>query len=197
MKTTIFLLVTLISTIAVAPLRADDPVVPSGGFPASRYEALWTKSPFAVATAEASPDSPDYSLVGVANIEGVFYASVIEIKSQEHFLLSSGKPSRGLTLTSITRSPNGLDSYAIVQKDGQTLTLKLEQAQIAVAGGPTLNLGGLPGNMTPPLPMPGAGPSYQNSGLIRFPVRIRHPLIHMPPRPELQQQPPPPPVPAP
>ena len=30
--------------------RADEAVVPGQGFTASRYEALWTKSPFAVAS---------------------------------------------------------------------------------------------------------------------------------------------------
>ena len=197
MKTTILLpILAAVATMTAASLRADDPAVPAGGFPASRYETLWTNSPFAVASAEEVQDSPDYFLVGITNVEGVSYASVIEVKTQDHFLISSDKPNRGMTLTSVTRSRNGTDSYAIVQKDGQTLTLKLEQAPNGVPGGPVANQGFQPGNMTPPLPMPGAGPSFMNGAMPRFPVRIHHPLIHMPPRPEQPQAPPPAPTPS-
>ena len=196
MKTIIFFVLVFVSMSCAPPIRADDPAVPAGGFPASRYETLWTKSPFAVATAEAAADSPDYSLVGIANVEGVSYASVIEIRNQEHFLISSDKPSRGLTLTAITRSQDGKDTFATVQKDGQVLTLKLEQAPNAVPGAPVANVFS-PGNMTPQLPMPGAGPSFLNGQMPRFPVRIHHPLIRLPPHPDLPQPtPPPPPTPS-
>jgi len=110
----------------------SDGVVPSAAFSPSRYEALWTKSPFSVATSEdAVQTSPDYMLVGIANVEGVFYASLIERDNQEHFLISSDKLTRGLTIKSITKSQDGQDVFASVVKDNQPLTLKLEQAPAA------------------------------------------------------------------
>jgi len=171
------------------PVRADDPAVPGGGFPASRYEALWTKSPFAVATSEAGPESPDYSLVGIANVDGISYASLIDAHNQEHFLISSDKPNRGLTLTSITRNHD--DTYAAVQKDGQSITLKLEQPPptAAVAGAPPTNTVGMPGVITQQIPMPGAASSFPNMGSGYPTPRFRRPLIHLPPPPAQQPQP--------
>jgi len=167
-------------------VRADDPAVPGASFPASRYEALWTKSPFQVATPDASPDSdsPDYSLVGIAEIDGVSYASLVEKQNNEHFLVSSDKSVRGLMLTSIIRNPNSSDTSAVVQKDGRTITLKLEQASTMAAppGVPNVNRF-TPGMMTPQMILPGANPTFPQSGQ-PFPARLRRPLIHLP----LQQQ---------
>jgi hypothetical protein len=173
--------------LAAQPVRADDPAVPGAGFPASRYEALWTKSPFAVATPDAVADSPDYSLVGYAvNINGVSYASLVEKQSGEHFLVSTDKSVRGLRLTSITRNPNSLDTYAVVQKDGQTITLKLERGPAAAAQGaqPLTSVSMPPGLMPQQLQMPGANPNFNQSGR-PFPARFRRPLIHLPPPPGL------------
>jgi hypothetical protein len=174
-------------------LFADDAVVPAANFQASRYESLWTKSPFAVETSEtAVEESPDYLLVGFANIDGVSYASVIERQSpQEHFLISSDKPVKGLTLTSITIGKNGSDTYAVVNRNGQPITLKLEQAPAGAGAQPNAPVGAVPGSLTPQIPMPGAlngGPSVR--GLI--PARFHHQPIHLPPRPD-QEHPPLPP----
>ncbi len=181
---------------------ADDPAVPGEGFGASRYEALWTKSPFAVATAEAAPESSDYSLVGIAQFDGVSYASLIDKQNnQEHFLLSSDKPSKGITLVSVTRGHGPSDTLAVIQKAGQSITLKLEQPALAPAaaanGAPGMppNAAGLtPGVITPQIPMPGAS-APGNPGQMSPPVRIRPRIISVPPppgqQPQFQQAPPP------
>jgi hypothetical protein len=181
-------------------IRADDPPVPTANFPASRYEALWTKSPFAVATAETATDtSPDYMLVGIANVDGISYASVIETKQpQEHFLISSDKPNRGLTLTSITHSHDGQDTFAAVQKDGQSITLKLEQPPAMVGapgvpGMPPVNQMPAPNIMIPQITMPGTNPggAFPYPGSARPFPRIHRPAIHLPPPPTGVQVPPP------
>jgi hypothetical protein len=182
MKPLLFALSAGLALIA-QPGRADDPAVPSAGFSASRYEALWTKSPFAVATSDAAQESPDYLLVGVANVNGISYASVIDAHNQEHFLISSDKPTRGLTLTSITRNHD--DTYAAVQKDGQPITLKLEQVA-AVPGAPPNTP--MPGIMTPQITMPGATPTFPTGSGRPFSARYHHPLIHLPPPPTPAQQ---------
>jgi hypothetical protein len=163
------------------PVRADDPALPGAGFPASRYAALWTKSPFAVATSEEAVDtSPDYMLVGFANVDGISYASLIDAHNQEHFLISTDKPIRGLTLNSITPGHDGSDTYASVLKDGQTITLRLEAppAPASVAG---VNMP--PGGTTPQIAMPGGASSYPNPGSIRPFARFHRSLINLPPRP--------------
>jgi hypothetical protein len=195
MKSLLFVLAAGLALTA-QPVRADDPAVPGAGFSASRYQVLWTKSPFAVATAEAGQDtSPDYLLYGIANVDGITYASVVDAHSQEHFLISTDKATRGLTLSSISRSSDGSETYANVLKDGQTITLKLEQssATAAVPGAPT-NIS-IPGVMTPQITMPGA--NLPGSGAVRpYIPRFRRPLIHLPPPPTPQQQPAPSPTPS-
>jgi hypothetical protein len=203
MKNPLLLAILAGSALAAPPARADDPTVPDGGFAASRYETLWTKSPFAVATSEAAPESPDYSLVGIAQFDGISYASLIEKQNQEHFLISSDKATKGLTLLSITRGHDGGDTLAVVQKDGEQITLKLEQLPAgpvtgagALPGMPPVNSVPMPGTQTPQIPMPGAAvPS-------RPLVRIHRPPIHLPSPPAEQQpvpegQPPPSPQPQP
>ena len=176
-----------------APVPAPTPTsptssnLPSSGFAPARYEALWTKSPFAVATSETvGEESPDYFLVGVANQEGIFYASVIERQNQEHFLLTSDKPVRGLTLKSIKRSSDGQNTYADVIKDGQPLTLKLEQAPAAAGGVSNAANMAAPGAIpmpgtAPQMPMPGGAPGFPNGGSVRPFTRFHRPPIRLPP----------------
>jgi len=160
----------------VAQAWADPPVLPGEGFAASHYEALWTKSPFSVSSSEAAPDSPDYTLVAVARFDGVYYASLIDQKSQEHFLVTSDKPARGLTLISVTPGHGDKDTFAMMQKDGQTLTLKMQTSAAAGAAPNTMPGANPPTNV---LPAPGTGAP----GEAPPPARIRRPLNHLPPRP--------------
>ncbi len=191
MKGAFFFAVAAALALIAQPVRADAPAVPGGGFPASRYESLWTKSPFAVATAEeAQQSSPDYILYGVATVGRITYASLVDRQNQDHFLISTDKPTRGLTLTSVTRGHDASDTSAVVQKDGQLITLKLEQAPVT-ANAPPANPVGMPGIMTPQIPMPGANMPPPGSG--RPPIRIHRPMINLPPRPGAAQPPPPPP----
>jgi len=106
--------------------RADEPAVPSLGREASHFVVLWTKSPFAVGTGEPSEESPDYILGGIAQFDGVDYASLVEKKSNEHFLLVSDKTIRGLRLLSIFRGQNGSGAVAVVQKGDEAFTLRAE-----------------------------------------------------------------------
>jgi hypothetical protein len=166
--------------------RADEKPLPGNGFPSSRYEALWDKSPFAVASTEASaPSSPDYSLVGIAEFDGTSYASLIETGSHEHFLLSSGQEARGLKLLSVTQGKGPDGTVAVVEKNGQSLTLKLESAPPAsppgIANVPAMTL-------TPQIPMPGANPgvpgNYPYAGQQNPPpIIFRRRIIRIPPQP--------------
>jgi hypothetical protein len=161
-------------------VEADAPALPGHGFDSSHYEALWTKSPFAVATSDAAPESPDYDLVGVAQFDGVSYASLVDKHNQQHFLVSGDKPDHGVTLVSITRGHDSGDTTAVVEKDGQTLTLTLTVPP-APAGAP--NNPPLMGSV-PNIPMPGTvypNPSeYHMPGVP--PVRFHRATINIPPR---------------
>ncbi len=179
---------------------ADEPTLPGTGWPASRYEALWTKSPFAVATPETGPDSPDYSLWGIAQIDGISYASVTNKQNSEHYLLATDKPDHGLTLVSIKRGADTSGTVAVVQKDGQLITLKLEQAPPPMAGAnassgmPLPNSPPQPGNPNPANLMAGGGNNFgRPPGAGPPPVSRRFPMVHAPPPIHpMPPQPPPP-----
>jgi len=164
---------------------ADAPVLPGTGFGTDRYQTLWTKSPFSVSS-EAGPESPDYALVGIAQFDGVYYVSLIDQKNQEHFLVSTDKPSRGLVLVSVTRGHGTVDSFAMLQRDGQPITLKMQSAPVTAPPPPN---GNPPVTAVVPMPAPGnpAGAGMQGVGPASVetppPVRTRRPSIHAPPRP--------------
>jgi hypothetical protein len=167
--------------------RADTPL-PGNGFDASHYEALWTKSPFAVASAEDPVASPDYSLLGLARIDGVNYASVLDKATNEHFLVSTDKPAHGLTLVSVNRGTNADDTSAVVKRGEEAITLKLEQAP--QGGAPAMPMANAPPPMlTSPTQFGGGMPStWQGQGQGQGgqgppPPRFRPRLIHLPTAP--------------
>ncbi len=151
--------------------RAQD-TLPGDGFDAARYEALWKKSPFAVATPEAGPSSPDYALVGVAQFDHVSYASLVDRHTQEHFVVSTEEPSHGVVLLSIIRDADQTPSSAALRIKGESQILPLE----AASKGP--HLPGLPGPGGNPAATPGL------TGLTAPPtVRFHRPILHIPPPP--------------
>jgi hypothetical protein len=181
------LLPVLFGAFALPPsLDADEASLPGAGFSASHYEVLWTHSPFAVASSETTAsESPDYALVGIAQFDGVSYASLIDKKNQEHFILSGDKTERGMKLLSVTQGKDADGTFAVVQKDGAPLTLKLETAATPAPG---LANAGNPAVPSPQIPMPGAAillpPMTPN-----FPplARFRSRVIRIPPLPVQNQ----------
>lgn len=180
----------------IRPVMGDDDVLPGNGFSASRYEVLWTKSPFAVATAEAAPESPDYALKGAAQFDGVSYVTLIDKKSQEHFLLSSEKPVRGLKLLSLARGKTAADTAAVIDRNGESLTLKLDISDTSFPAGGNVVAGQTPNAPPPQIPMPGAqgaagGGNVPGLGTYGVPTLVPRPGMGMPGEPSAGQVPPP------
>jgi hypothetical protein len=190
------LLISSFSLLPSAFLFADAPVVPPDaaasedttaahqGYAPPRYQELWTKSPFAVETPDENvTESAEYSLVGIAQLDGVTYASLIEKQNQDHILLSSDKPLNGLSLNSVTQKEDG--TYATLSHNGELITIKLEVATASVAVQPSgvpanyQQMPGMPGNNVggQNIPMPGTF----NPSTARPFIRIRRPLIRIPP----------------
>ncbi len=125
---------------------ALDTALSGATFDASHYQTLWSHSPFAVASAEQSPATSQYQLAGIAKFDNVSYASLIDKGNQEHFLLSTQRPDRGLKLISIQSAHDSSPVRAILQKDGQELCVEMD----APAGGPTV-ADSLSSQLLPPL----------------------------------------------
>ena len=181
-------LVVVLPMMFIRPAPADTgtaAALPGLGFNGDRYTTLWTKSPFAIATPEAAAASQDYQLVGLAQFDGVSYASLIDKQTQEHFVLSSDKPVKSLTLISVAHSTEG--GSAVIQRNGEILTLKQEGAPLAALGQPPMPVnvqGAMPMSTFPTINrsvggMPG---NYFN----RPPVRFHHLPITVPPSPPPQ-----------
>jgi hypothetical protein len=176
------------------PAASDSDPAAHQGYPPERYEDLWTKSPFAVETPDSpvATDSAEYSMVGVAQLGDVTYVSLIEKQNGAHLLVSSDKPLGGITLNSVSNKQDGV--YATFTRDGQPLTLKLEAAPAGTGAQAMPNMANMPAVAMPQnggqnIPMPGSF----NPSNARPLIRIRRPLIHVPPRGEPPGQPNPPP----
>jgi len=185
--------------------------LPGQGYSASRYETLWMKSPFSVATPDTTDQSAEYVLVGIANLDGIDYASLVNKQTNDRYLLASGKPQNGLSLVSITHGEDRDKTFAVIQNKGETITLKLSDTPPpAVAGGnmsqvanagvtmpgqplgtinPAMYLqtgGGFPSTMAPMSPQAFGPGSARGPGQPPMPM-IRHPIIHVPTSPPQQQ----------
>jgi hypothetical protein len=178
----------LLVPVAMAELHlqaADGPALPGAGFTGDRYAPLWTKSPFAIATPDAPAVSTDYQLVGIAQFDGISYASLIDKQTQEHFVVSSDKPFKNISLVSISPGKGGSATTAVVQRNGEPLTLTLDTTPVAAANGETP---GVPPPMNP-MNMPQNGsvggviyPSAVGGGAPPR-VHIHRPPIRFPPPP--------------
>jgi len=146
-----------LTALPAAEPPAKDSVLPGTGFDADHYESLWSKSPFSVASPDGpgdqGPGSPDYSLVGVYQFDGVSYACLVNKQTFEHFVVPSDTPVKGLKLVSVAGGHDVASTTATLLKDGQPITLKLETA--GLTGSP------VPGN----LPIPGNLPGGQIPGM--------------------------------
>jgi hypothetical protein len=143
------------------------------GFDGSRYEDLWSKSPFAIATSDAPAASEDYQLVGLAQFDGVSYVSLVDKQTQNHFVLTSVKPVKNLSLVSISRGEGPGNASAVIMRNGEALTLhEVDTPSQAVSGGPIPIPIAQPGMTAPSNPSVG--------GVVRpsMPPRVR---IHRPP----------------
>jgi hypothetical protein len=172
--------------LGVAMSPAADDALPGTGFPASHYQLLWTKSPFTVESPGEAPTTTDYSLVGIAQFDGISYASLIDKSNSEHFLLSSDKPARGLSLVSLNHGSKPEDTTAVILKNGQQMTLKLDASAAEGAPPPMAGQPPMPGVAPEPFQMPASGqplPNGFNGGQVPPPAIIRRTTIHVPPPP--------------
>jgi hypothetical protein len=168
-----------ILVLTVVPVAAADSALPGDGFNGDRYTVLWTKSPFAIATPEAGAVSSDFQLVGVAQFEGVSYASLFDKQKQEHFVLTSEKPVRNLTLISLRHDSGG--ASAIIDRQGERLVLHEDNAAPAPTVAPAATV---PIIAVPP-GFPGGIQNFPVGGIMPRPqVRIHRPLIVVPPPPQ-------------
>jgi hypothetical protein len=147
---------------------AADPALPGDGLSGARYAALWEKSPFAIATPEIV--SQDYELVGLAEFDGISYASLVDKATQEHFVLTSENPVRNIILISVHHGGQG--ASAVIERNGEQLVLEERNSNPGV---------GALAVVSPPAEEPIPPPTFR---LLRpMQTRFHSPLVVVPPRP--------------
>ena len=77
--------------------------------------------------ADTSPAAPvTYELVGISRFDGISYASIIEVQTGYHFLLSTiDRSQHGLLLASVRTYDDPSGPAATIQTNGVSLTLEL------------------------------------------------------------------------
>ncbi|HEX8371360.1 MAG TPA: hypothetical protein VF585_01150 [Chthoniobacterales bacterium] len=131
--------------LSVACLHAAEPVLPAG-HPPERYERIWKKSPFTVASVLA-PEPVDTStfadtltLVGLVTIGGKPLVTVVANDSQETQLIEADKPNaEGIQVASFINDLDPAKVEVVLRKGENTGTLRFAINQAGTSQPPMPN----------------------------------------------------------
>ena len=175
MKRSLFIIISVMPLIALA----DDPLPKRSDF--NRYQAMLTRSPFAIATVAVPNATPDFAKdLYVANAarsaDGGFVtiASATD-KNLKEYLSTKGQNEHGFAISDIQWSDQVGQTKVTITKDGKYATLTFNQALLSQAAQtsnqpqfnavqPPLFPPGVPAPPQPyqkPAPIPSLPPSYQ------------------------------------
>jgi hypothetical protein len=143
--------------------RAADPAIPSGTT-AERYQPIWVRSPFTLATPNAA-ESATWVLTGLAEDGDAPIVFLMNRNNQERMSVMTKANEKGFAIDSISYNANPLLSTVKVKTPAETMTLRFDPAQMTVAnaapapGVPGFNAGpngglrpGFPGGVRPGMP---------------------------------------------
>lgn len=133
------------------PALADD-VVPS--LPKDRYESLKARSPFALATAVATPApqasfAANWYVTSIARVEDKYYVTIKGRDLKTQFSIFGDESFDGVSVASVNWSDAVGKSTVILRKGTETARLEFNEAQLKSA--PVVAAAGAS-------PVPGAGP---------------------------------------
>src|SRR5437868_10885452 len=133
MKRTLFIIISVMPLIALA----DDPLPKRSDF--NRYQAMLTRSPFAIATVAVPNATPDFAKdLYVANAarsaDGGFVtiASATD-KNLKEYLSTKGQNEHGFAISDIQWSDQIGQTKVTITKDGKYATLTFNQAVLSQA----------------------------------------------------------------
>lgn len=123
---------------SVAPV--DEKAIPDA-FPVARYEASWNKNPFLLKTAAIAQVqeswAKDYVLTSLAEIDGVFRASIKNKVTGESKRLVQGKEGDSeFKIVTVNLQPNKKESSVQIAKGSETADLKYDETQMTAQGRP-------------------------------------------------------------
>jgi hypothetical protein len=107
--------------------HADEQVIPQG-YPVERYEPLWKKSPFSLASANAVAAVPagfadSLALTGVMKIGGEVYVSVVDKVTKERQMLSAKAEGQAILVEKLELADNDPGKVAVTLRKGGEISL--------------------------------------------------------------------------
>jgi len=153
MKAKILLALTLFA-LPVLTASAGEATIPQG-HPVERYERIWKKSPFTVASvlnetpADTSTFTDNLTLVGLVTIGGKPLATVVANDSQETTLVDADTPNAaGLQVVSYINDLDSSKVQVVLKKGDSTGTLRFNISETPAAPQPVANVN--PNSVPPP-----------------------------------------------
>src|SRR5437763_12498297 len=131
MKRTLFIIISVMPLIALA----DDPLPKRSDF--NRYQAMLTRSPFAIATVAVPSATPDFAKdLFVANAARSADGGFVTIgsatdKNLKEYLSTKGLNEHGFAISDIQWSDHVGETKVTITKDGKYATLTFNQALLS------------------------------------------------------------------
>jgi hypothetical protein len=134
-------------------LASAQDVVPST-FDKSRYESLRVKSPFAVATAVATPApqagfAANWYVTSVARVGDINFATIKSRDLTTQFSLYGEEPVDGVVLASVNWSDHVGKSTVVLRKGTETARLEFSEAQLRAPAATTAGANPAPAGANP------------------------------------------------
>jgi hypothetical protein len=120
--------------------RGDAPQAIPVAWPASRYEKLMARSPFALATPAQPGSGPQASFAmnwyvsGIGRLHGQDFVTIESRDLAQRFSLFGHEPNAGVMLSSIEWSDRVGKSMVTIKKGNETATLEFNEAAVQGAG---------------------------------------------------------------
>jgi len=143
--------------------RAEN-VVPKT-YSENRYELIWKKSPFSLpSVAEENPDgfAANLTLAGITKFNDQYVAIVLDKSTQKRSMVTAKPNSDGLALVEAQTSKDLKEVSVVVQKNGESATLKYDLAFFQAAT-PAVAANPNPGQAPNSIPSPGTRPPMGTS----------------------------------
>jgi hypothetical protein len=146
-----FILCMLFSAAWFPPVQASTEVPEA--FPASRYDQMMARSPFALATPVAPPTAPGFAanlyVTGLAKVDGRDFVSISSRDLQTKLSILSGDPAGdGISLVSVQWSDELGKSKVTLRKGAETAVIGFDEMAIKSALVPNIAAPPQPGPVT-------------------------------------------------
>ncbi len=165
--------------------HADDDTVIPAGTAVERYQPIWKRSPFTLASTPDAQASAEWSLGGLAENGQDPLVFLVNKQSQERMTVTGQPNEKGFSVESIDYQSDLLQSSVKIKTSGDTLTVRFDPSVVVAQATQPTPANGATANVATPqppgTPLPGAVPSNDPHRRIMPRIIIPNPLPGNPP----------------